>query len=283
MILAIETTGPVASVALLGDGIAAVHRNTGNYSHLEEIAPMVKDILAEQGIRGDALDAVAVSRGPGSFTGVRIGVATAKGLAQVWNKPIVAVPTLESFAWSKDLEPGDVICPLFDARRGQVYCGAWLKLKNRYSEILGEQVCDVKEFLAKLKPMLDSAQVANQMLPYPMRLPNVFRVIFCGDGAEAYADTVNAWLTEYNRGLEQFMTPEDPGASGPFGTVRPSFRIGWVQDAENIAKFGQSMFEDGKITDCYGVEPEYLREAEASKNLRTHNLGIFKDGAIHRV
>ena len=97
VILAIETTGPLASVALSGFPELV---NQTHYSHLEEIAPMVKEILAASGVDPAELDAIAVSRGPGSFTGIRIGMATAKGFAQVWDKPVICVPTLASFAFS---------------------------------------------------------------------------------------------------------------------------------------------------------------------------------------
>ncbi len=261
-ILAIETTGPLASAALSRDGVVTEKVNMTNYSHLEEIAPMAMELMQEQGVKGSGLDAIAVSRGPGSFTGVRIGVATAKGFAQVWGKPIVEVPTLEAFAWNAELKPGDVICPLFDARRSQVYCGAWLKMRNHYTELLGEQVCDVNDFLKRLRGPLDSAEAARRLLPYSS-VPESFRIIFCGDGAAAYSGAVDAWLMDRNDGK--------------------SLRTDWVQKASNVVRFAETLLADGKTTDCYGAEPEYLREAEASKNLRTHNLGIFRDGAIHKA
>ncbi len=261
-ILAIETTGPLASATLSLDGTVTEKVNMTNYSHLEEIAPMAMELLQEQGVTGPELDAVAVSRGPGSFTGVRIGVATAKGFAQVWGKPIIEVPTLEAFAWNPELRPGDVICPLFDARRSQVYCGAWLKMNNRYTELLGEQVCDVNGFLKRLREPLSSAEAARGLLPFS-NIPEHFRVIFCGDGAAAYGGAVDAWLLDRNDGR--------------------SLRTDWVQKASNAVRMAEKLLKQGKTTDCYGAEPEYLREAEASKNLRTHNLGIFRDGAIHKA
>ena len=96
VILAIETTGPLASVALSGlpgDTGVLEKVNQTRYSHLEEIAPMVKEILAGAHLEPEELDAIAVSRGPGSLTGIRIGMATAKAFAQVWDKPVISVPT----------------------------------------------------------------------------------------------------------------------------------------------------------------------------------------------
>jgi len=120
-ILAIETTGHFAGVALMGQTI----KNDTDYSHLQEIVPMCMEILEKAGIKGSDLDAIAVSRGPGSFTGIRIGMASAKGLAQIWGKPIICVPTLDSFAYRDDVKEDEIIVPVFDARRSQVYAGVF--------------------------------------------------------------------------------------------------------------------------------------------------------------
>ena len=145
-ILAIETTGHFASVALNGRQVM----NDTDYSHLEEIVPMCQEILACEKLSGKDLDAIAVSRGPGSFTGIRIGVATAKGLAQIWNKPIVSVPTLDSFAYR--LGASDVIVPVFDARRFQVYAAAF---KNQET-LIPAGAYDIEEFKAKLSELINN-------------------------------------------------------------------------------------------------------------------------------
>ncbi len=142
-ILAIETTGHFASVALNKHQIM----NDTDYSHLEEIVPMCQEILAAEKIRGNDLDAIAVSCGPGSFTGIRIGLATAKGLAQIWDKPIVCVPTLQSFAYRDGVK--GIVVPVFDARRSQVY-GAIYKGKN---VLLDSGAYDIEEFKLKLEEL----------------------------------------------------------------------------------------------------------------------------------
>lgn len=145
-ILTIETTGHFASVALNNRQI----KNDTDYSHLQEITPMIVQIMDEEGIRGEDLDAIAVSRGPGSFTGIRIGMATAKGFAQVWDKPIICVPTLESFAYRSGLNDGTLVVPVFDARRQQLYAGAWL-VRNGISEtLIPGAAYDIGDFEAKL-------------------------------------------------------------------------------------------------------------------------------------
>ena len=145
-ILAIETTGHFASVALGSEMI----QNDTDYSHLQEISPMCMEILEKAGLKGSDLDAIAVSRGPGSFTGIRIGLATAKGLAVIWNKPVITVPTLKSFAYRSDIKPGDFVVPVFDARRSQVYAGIFKDDK----EMLPDAAYDIDVFKEKLNEIV---------------------------------------------------------------------------------------------------------------------------------
>lgn len=121
LILAMDSTAVAASVALLTDGapLAAFHLDNGN-THSETLLPMVESVLRCTGKTVDDIDLFAVSAGPGSFTGVRIGVATVKGLAFGKGKPCVGVSTLEALA--ENLVPtGGLLCPVMNARRGQVY------------------------------------------------------------------------------------------------------------------------------------------------------------------
>jgi ribosomal-protein-alanine N-acetyltransferase len=132
--LAIETTGPLCSVALRAPGGRVLSRSgTEGLRHLTSLVPMVAALTAEAGMTPTDIGAVAVSAGPGSFTGIRIGVATARALAQALNIPVVKVPTLETFVYIDGgaiagiaAPPGDhIICPIFDARRSQMYASAY--------------------------------------------------------------------------------------------------------------------------------------------------------------
>lgn len=145
-ILSIETTGHFASVALNSRQIM----NDTDYSHLEEIAPMCLEILNAEKISGSDLDAIAVSKGPGSFTGIRIGIATAKGLSQIWDKAVIAVPTLESFAYREGVN--GVVVPVFDARRSQVYAGIF---KDK-EVLLNAGAYDIEEFKSKLTEITEN-------------------------------------------------------------------------------------------------------------------------------
>jgi tRNA threonylcarbamoyladenosine biosynthesis protein TsaB len=125
LILAMETTAPVASVALARDGkVLSLRFSDREMNHLTELMPMVRDTLAENGVMLADLAALAVSAGPGSFTGMRIGVSTARALSQVSGVPVIAVPTLETFAFQESAE-GKIVCPILDARLNQVYAGAY--------------------------------------------------------------------------------------------------------------------------------------------------------------
>lgn len=122
-ILAIDTSAIVASAALYenDEPIAFCSQRSG-LTHSETMLPIVRDLLRNAKTELSDIDLFAVSAGPGSFTGVRIGISTVKGLAFGTNKPCVGVSTLEAMAWS--IAPfceGEIICPVMDARRDQVY------------------------------------------------------------------------------------------------------------------------------------------------------------------
>lgn len=124
-ILGIESSGMVGSVAVVEDGITKAEYTVNNKkTHSQTLLPMLDDISKMLGEDLSDIDAIAVSEGPGSFTGLRIGSASVKGLAQAWNKPIVAIPTVDGLAynlWGHDW----LVCPLMDARRNQTYTGLY--------------------------------------------------------------------------------------------------------------------------------------------------------------
>ncbi|MFQ7690140.1 MAG: tRNA (adenosine(37)-N6)-threonylcarbamoyltransferase complex dimerization subunit type 1 TsaB [Butyricicoccus sp.] len=120
-ILALESSAVSASVALTEDEklVAQSFQNCG-LTHSRTLLPMVENLLANCGVSLADVDAIAVAHGPGSFTGVRIGVATVKGLALGADKPCLGVSTLEAMAWGARALGGDLCC-VMDARAGQVY------------------------------------------------------------------------------------------------------------------------------------------------------------------
>lgn len=125
LVLGIETATAVAGVALVNeDGVAAARSVSGSRSHSVRLLPMIRDVLAEAGVRPRDLAGVAVSVGPGSFTGVRIGVVCARTLARLWGLPLAAVATLEAlaFPWAGSEA---LVIPMVTARRGEVYVGVY--------------------------------------------------------------------------------------------------------------------------------------------------------------
>ena len=124
-ILALDSSGLVASVAVVEDD-NLIAEYTVNYkkTHSQTLLPMLDEIVKMTELDLDTIDAVAVAAGPGSFTGLRIGSATAKGLGLALKKPLIGVPTLEGLAYNLYNTKG-LICPLMDARRNQVYTGIY--------------------------------------------------------------------------------------------------------------------------------------------------------------
>lgn len=125
-ILALDSTANTSTVAVLeNDKLLSIYSANIKNTHSETLLPMVKSVLETLKLTASDIDVFAVSEGPGSFTGVRIGVATIKGLAFGRDKKCVGVSTIEALA--KNLEGFDgVVCPIMNARRGQVYTGAFL-------------------------------------------------------------------------------------------------------------------------------------------------------------
>ena len=124
MILSIETSTEVCSVAIHQNGVLlAESTSIEAYSHAERLAPMIQTILADNNISKNDLTAIAVSSGPGSYTGLRIGASKAKGLCFALDIPLITINTLESMLVGLPQEYSEFIkCPMIDARRMEVYC-----------------------------------------------------------------------------------------------------------------------------------------------------------------
>lgn len=126
-ILAIEASGQVCGTAVLEDDtLVADYNILYKKTHSQSLVPMMDEVKRMIDLDLETVDAIAVTKGPGSFTGIRIGAATAKGLALALNRLIIPVPTVESIAWNLcGTGSEQVICPIMDARRSQVYTGVY--------------------------------------------------------------------------------------------------------------------------------------------------------------
>ncbi|MBP3577597.1 MAG: tRNA (adenosine(37)-N6)-threonylcarbamoyltransferase complex dimerization subunit type 1 TsaB [Lachnospiraceae bacterium] len=168
-ILAIESSGLVASAAIVTeDTLLAEYTVNFKKTHSQTLLPMVEEIVSMVGIDLKELDAIAVSAGPGSFTGLRIGSATAKGLGLALGKPIIPVPTTQGIAANLYGVQG-VICPLMDARRNQVYTGLYRYNKDGFSIVEDQMAVLVDEIIEKVNALGEP-------------------VTYLGDGVEAFAE-----------------------------------------------------------------------------------------------
>ncbi|MDR1406296.1 MAG: tRNA (adenosine(37)-N6)-threonylcarbamoyltransferase complex dimerization subunit type 1 TsaB [Prevotellaceae bacterium] len=178
--LLIETGTVVCSVALARDArIVALRENREGRAHAQLLAPFIKEILQEQNSTIADLDAVAVSEGPGSYTGLRVGVSTAKGICFGAQKPMIAVNSLLSLAHLA-IDPGTLpspdclIAPMIDARRMEVYTALFDARGNRLSGVTAE-IIDEKSFAGTLaqQPVLfigDGADKCRRFLQHPNAL-----------------------------------------------------------------------------------------------------------------
>jgi tRNA threonylcarbamoyladenosine biosynthesis protein TsaB len=127
MILNIETATTNCSVSIAQEGLVVAFKEIAelNYSHAEQLHVFIQEVLLEAAVSLSDLKAIAVSKGPGSYTGLRIGVSAAKGLCYALNIPLIAIPTLKSLSLQCQPKAGEVVLPMLDARRMEVYISAY--------------------------------------------------------------------------------------------------------------------------------------------------------------
>ncbi len=177
-ILGIDSSGLVASVAVVeDDNLLAEYTVNYKKTHSQTLLPMLDEIVKMTELDLATIDAIAVAAGPGSFTGLRIGSATAKGLGLALQKPLVAVPTVEALAynlWGTD----KIICPLMDARRSQVYTGIYEFAGQELQVIEGQMAVPVTEIVEKLNALKreviflgDGVSVYKEVLAQKMKIP----------------------------------------------------------------------------------------------------------------
>lgn len=175
-ILALDSSGLVASVAVVEeDNLLAEYTVNYKKTHSQTLLPMLDEISRMIELDLESIDAIAVAAGPGSFTGLRIGSATAKGLGLALNKPLIGVPTVEALAYNLYDVPG-LICPIMDARRRQVYTGLYSFEQHQMKTVKEQTAMGIEELTEELNQK-------NQP------------VTFLGDGVAVYRDTIKEKLT----------------------------------------------------------------------------------------
>lgn len=149
-ILAIDSSGLTASVAIAeDDNLLAEYTVNNKKTHSQTLLPMLDEIVKATDTDLEELDAIAVASGPGSFTGLRIGASTVKGLALALDKPVVPVPTLEGLTYNLWGCEG-LICPIMDARRNQVYTGVYRFKRGQFITETEQLPCDIDEIISIL-------------------------------------------------------------------------------------------------------------------------------------
>lgn len=149
-ILAVDSSGLVASVAVVQDE-DLVGEFTVNYkkTHSQTLLPMLDEMAKMTELDLETVDAIAVAGGPGSFTGLRIGAATVKGLALALDKPVIHVPTVDALAYNL-CGHKDIVCPLMDARRNQTYTGLYRFDGNHMRVVKEQSALDIGEIIAEI-------------------------------------------------------------------------------------------------------------------------------------
>lgn len=179
-ILGIESSSLVASVAVVTDEIMTAEYTVNlKKTHSQTLLPMIDEMMRLLEIGPETIDAIAVSAGPGSFTGLRIGSATGKGLGLALGKPLIHIPTVDAMAYGLYGAAG-IICPLMDARRSQVYTGMY-RFEDEF-EVLAEQCAvDMPKWIERLNAagervifLGDGVPVNQGLIQSQMKVPYVF-------------------------------------------------------------------------------------------------------------
>lgn len=234
-ILGLDSSGLVASVAVVEDDrLLAEYTTDYKKTHSQTLLPMLDELKRMIELDMSTVDAIAIASGPGSFTGLRIGSATAKGLGLALKKPLVEVPTLEGLAWNL-WGAEALVCPLMDARRNQVYTAVYEFVPEgegcEMQTVIPQSAMDISEMIEKLNEL-------NR------------KVIFLGDGVPVYLPVIRGKI-------------KVPYGIAPAGNNR--------QRAASVAALGAVYFERGRTVDAALHQPEYLRKSQAEREQDEHN------------
>ena len=235
-VLAIDSSGLTATVAVVEE-TQTVAEYTINYkkTHSQTLLPMIDEVVKMTELDLGTINAIAVAGGPGSFTGLRIGSATAKGLGLALNKPLIHVPTVDGLAYNV-FGCEDIICPIMDARRNQVYTGIYTfqksgRKRREESGRTGFQVI-------KMQMAVSIEELAERLNRY--RRP----VVFLGDGVPVYENVLAEKLT-----------------------VPYSFAPAYMnrQRAAVVGTLAIQYYKSGKFETAEEHRPDYLRVSQAER------------------
>lgn len=236
-ILVLESSGLVASVALMEeDKVVCEFTMNHKKTHSQTLLPMVDEMVKITGYDIKELDAVAISKGPGSFTGLRIGSATAKGLTQALHIPVIPVSSLAGLA-ANLYGTTDLICPIMDARRAQVYTGLFQYEGECLETKMEDQAMAVKDLIDELNQRGEP-------------------VIFLGDGVPVYRKNLEEGLKVPYRFAPAHLNRQRAGAVGILAV---------------------QYYKEGKTETSRDHKPEYLRKSQAERELMERQNGQTAD------
>ena len=236
-VLAIDSSGLTATVAVVEE-TQTVAEYTINYkkTHSQTLLPMIDEVVKMTELDLGTINAIAVAGGPGSFTGLRIGSATAKGLGLALNKPLIHVPTVDGLAYNV-FGCEDIICPIMDARRNQVYTGIYT-FSKKAGEKEGRNLVEPVFQVIKMQMAVSIEELAERLNRY--RRP----VVFLGDGVPVYENVLAEKLT-----------------------VPYSFAPAYMnrQRAAVVGTLAIQYYKSGKFETAEEHRPDYLRVSQAER------------------
>jgi tRNA threonylcarbamoyl adenosine modification protein YeaZ len=228
-IFAIEASGPVAGCAVLEDDkLLGEYRIQNRLTHSQTLVPIMEELTKRLDLDLASVDAIALTEGPGSFTGLRIGAATAKGMGFALKKPIIGIPTTDALA-AAAFGTDALVCPLMDARRGQVYTGIY----------------EEKDHPVTLRPCC--AVPAGEILEDLNARGR--EVLFLGDGVPAAMELIQSKLQVSYRIAPAFMNRQSPAVTATLAMAR------WRE------------LGDKALINADDFRPEYLRKSQAERQL----------------
>ena len=249
-ILALETTGPVGSCAIIeSSGRVTMEVSDAQMSHLKDLMPMAQKLIEKLDLEKKDMTAVAASVGPGSFTGIRIGVSTARAIAQALGIPAIGVPTLDAFKLKCD--GVSVIVPIFNARRGQVYGGVF---DEQGEDILKSGPYMLTDVLAAVEILIQ-----ERLDDAPCGMAAAGRIVFYGDGIDAYGPQLDAFKTKISKNAGSFVIVE-------------ASKEDRYQTAEMTARAAFDRYMKKETVSVENLQPEYMRATEAEQKLKDGSL-----------
>ncbi|MDD7403713.1 MAG: tRNA (adenosine(37)-N6)-threonylcarbamoyltransferase complex dimerization subunit type 1 TsaB [Butyribacter sp.] len=211
-ILGIDTSGLVASAAIVvDDSLVAEFTLNNKKTHSQTLLPTIEQMVTMSGISLEEIDAIAIAAGPGSFTGLRIGASTAKGMGLALQKPIISIPTLEGLAYRAAVSDR-LLCPLMDARRNQVYTGLYRMENDSLVCVSDQEAVDINEIISKINDLGQD-------------------VLFLGDGVPVHQETLAEKVTVPYHFAPAHLSRQSAGAIAALGRVY--YEQGKTEDAKD--------------------------------------------------